>query len=119
MAISAADTVLAVVPMFHANAWGLAFACPMAGAKMVLPGPRLDGASVFNLMDAEGVTMSAGVPTVWMMLIETMRALGATIVDPADFPDFEELIEKSQENLVLNTDFKVGCCSSDDLAMFG
>jgi fatty-acyl-CoA synthase len=62
--------------MFHANAWATAYALPMVGAKMVMPGPKLDGESVFELMDAEGVTQSAGVPTVWMMLINTMRAKG-------------------------------------------
>ena len=67
------DTVLMVVPMFHANAWSLAYSLPMAGARIVLPGPKLDGESVFDLMDAEGVTMSAGVPTVWKMLLDTMH----------------------------------------------
>ncbi len=70
------DSFLPVVPMFHANAWATAYALPMAGAKIVMPGPKLDGDSVFELMDMEGVTQSAGVPTVWMMLIATMRAKG-------------------------------------------
>ncbi|WP_158806783.1 long-chain-fatty-acid--CoA ligase [Beijerinckia sp. L45] len=68
------DSVLCVVPMFHANAWALAFALPMSGAKMVLPGGKLDGASVFDLIEAEGVTMSAGVPTVWLMLLDYMTS---------------------------------------------
>lgn len=72
LAPGGADTVLCVVPMFHANAWALAFALPMCGAKMVLPGAKLDGASVFDLIEAEGVTMSAGVPTVWLMLLDYM-----------------------------------------------
>ena len=72
----ARDSCLVVVPMFHANAWAQIFALPMAGARMVLPGAKLDGASVFDLMDAEAITISAGVPTVWMMLIERMRAMG-------------------------------------------
>lgn len=76
LAPTALDSFLVVVPMFHANAWGLAFALPMAGAKMVLPGPKLDGGAVFDLMEVEDVTMSSGVPTVWMMLIEKMRAVG-------------------------------------------
>ena len=63
------DTVLPVVPMFHANAWGLPYACPMVGAKMVFPGFKMDGASVFELLDGEGVTLSAGVPTVWLELL--------------------------------------------------
>lgn len=72
----AGDSMLVVVPMFHANAWALAYALPMVGAKMVMPGAKLDGPSVFELMDSEDVTLSAGVPTVWMMLLARMRDLG-------------------------------------------
>ena len=72
----AQDSVLVIVPMFHANAWAMAYALPMAGTKMVLPGAKLDGASVFELMDTENVTISAGVPTVWMMLLATMKERG-------------------------------------------
>ncbi|MBV6423648.1 MAG: 3-methylmercaptopropionyl-CoA ligase [Steroidobacteraceae bacterium] len=68
--LSSSDSVLAIVPMFHANAWGLAFAVPAVGAKFVLPGARLDGASIFELMETEGVTLSAGVPTVWQGLLQ-------------------------------------------------
>lgn len=67
---------LPVVPMFHVNAWGLPYAAPMAGAPMVFPGRALDGASLFDLMDDEGVTCSQGVPTVWMGLITHMRKVG-------------------------------------------
>ncbi len=67
------DSVLVVVPMFHANAWGIAYSAPMSGAKLVLPGKELDGASVYELMDEEEVTISAGVPTVWLMLLQYMR----------------------------------------------
>jgi fatty-acyl-CoA synthase len=73
MGLSATDTVLPVVPMFHANAWGLAFSCPAAGAKLVMPGPKLDGASVHELLESEGVTFSAAVPTVWQMLLTHLR----------------------------------------------
>ncbi len=73
---SAQDSMLIIVPMFHANAWATAYALPMAGAKMVMPGAKLDGASVFELMDDEGVTISAGVPTVWMMLLAKMAEIG-------------------------------------------
>jgi fatty-acyl-CoA synthase len=73
MGISARDTVLPVVPMFHANAWGLAFSCAAAGAKMVMPGAKLDGASVHELLESEGVTFSAAVPTVWQMLLTHLR----------------------------------------------
>ena len=73
LALSARDTVLPVVPMFHANAWGLALSLPAVGAKMVLPGARLDGASVHELLETEGVTFSAAVPTVWQMLLTHLR----------------------------------------------
>ncbi len=63
------NTVLPVVPMFHANAWGLVYAAPMSGSALVLPGPALDGASIYALMDAEKVDISAGVPTVWLALL--------------------------------------------------
>ncbi len=72
LSLSDKDVVLPIVPLFHANAWGLAFNCPAVGAKMVMPGPKLDGASVYELMETEGVTFSAGVPTVWQMLLQHM-----------------------------------------------
>jgi 3-(methylthio)propionyl---CoA ligase len=68
--LSARDSVLPVVPMFHANAWSLPYACTMVGAKMVFPGPHLDGKSVYDLIEQEKVTLSAGVPTVWLMLLQ-------------------------------------------------
>ena len=70
------DRVMAVVPMFHVNAWGLPFAGPAAGAAMIMPGRHLDGASVAGLMNAERVTLSAGVPTVWLGLLQHLRASG-------------------------------------------
>ncbi len=70
LGIGADDVVLPVVPMFHVNAWGLPYACPMAGAKMVLPGPKLDGASLCRLFNEEQVTQSAGVPTIWAGLLD-------------------------------------------------
>ncbi|HEY2752958.1 long-chain-fatty-acid--CoA ligase [Phenylobacterium sp.] len=73
MGISAVDTVLPVVPMFHANAWGLAFSCAAVGAKLVMPGQKLDGASVHELLESEAVTFSAAVPTVWQMLLTHLR----------------------------------------------
>jgi fatty-acyl-CoA synthase len=73
MGLSARDVVLPVVPMFHANAWGLAFSAPAAGAKLVMPGAKLDGASVHELLETEGVTFSAAVPTVWQMLLQHLR----------------------------------------------
>ncbi len=77
--ISATDTVLPVVPMFHANAWGLAFSAPAVGAKLVMPGPKLDGASVHELLESEGVTFSAAVPTVWQMLLTHLRTTKGTL----------------------------------------
>lgn len=71
--LSAREVVLPVVPMFHVNAWGLPYSCPLAGAKMVFPGPHLDGKSLHELFEAEGVTMSAGVPTVWLGLLNYMQ----------------------------------------------
>jgi len=68
------DVVMPVVPMFHANAWGLPFACPAAGAKLVMPGGQLDGASLYELLDREKVTITAAVPTVWLGLLDFMRA---------------------------------------------
>ena len=70
LGLSARDVVLPVVPMFHANAWSLAYGCPSVGAKLVMPGKDLDGKSVYELMEAEGVTFAAGVPTVWLGLLQ-------------------------------------------------
>jgi fatty-acyl-CoA synthase len=71
---SAKDTMLPVVPLFHANSWGIAFSAPSMGTKLVMPGPKLDGASVYELLDTEKVTFTAGVPTVWLMLLSHMAA---------------------------------------------
>src|SRR5437762_5477334 len=71
---SASDTMLPVVPLFHANSWGIAFSAPSMGTKLVMPGPKLDGASVYELLDTEKVTYTAGVPTVWLMLLQYMEA---------------------------------------------
>jgi acyl-CoA synthetase (AMP-forming)/AMP-acid ligase II len=79
MALSAQDTVLPVVPMFHANAWGLIFACPAVGAKLVMPGARLDGSAIYELLETEGVTFSAAVPTVWQGLLDHLIASGARL----------------------------------------
>ncbi|MBL8395791.1 MAG: long-chain-fatty-acid--CoA ligase [Candidatus Accumulibacter sp.] len=70
LAIGAAETVLLVVPMFHVNAWGMPYAGAMSGARLVLPGPALDGASIYGLMRDEQVTLALGVPTVWLMLLQ-------------------------------------------------
>ena len=72
--ISSEETVMLIVPMFHANAWGTPYAAAMAGTKLVLPGPHLDGQSVYTLMRDERVTFSQGVPTVWLMMFQYVDA---------------------------------------------
>jgi acyl-CoA synthetase (AMP-forming)/AMP-acid ligase II len=76
MCLSARDAILPVVPMFHVNAWGAPHAAPLTGAKLVLPGKDLDGKSLYELMESERVTFSAGVPTVWLGLLNYMREAG-------------------------------------------
>jgi fatty-acyl-CoA synthase len=70
LGLSARETVLPIVPMFHINGWCIPYAALIGGAKLVLPGPRLDGAALYELMEAEQVTVSAGVPTVWLGLLQ-------------------------------------------------
>jgi len=74
MAMSAMDTVLLAVPLFHVNAWGVPFAAAMCGAKLVLPGPRLDGKSLYTLLQDEQITFTLGVPTLWMGLFEYLAS---------------------------------------------
>jgi len=76
MDFSARDCLLPVVPMFHVNAWGIAYTAPMVGAKLVLPGPALDGKSLVSLFNDEQVTMSAGVPTIWAGLLAHLESSG-------------------------------------------
>jgi 3-(methylthio)propionyl---CoA ligase len=73
------DMVLPVVPLFHANGWSLALTAPMAGATMVMPGPKLDGASVYELLNEFKVTCTAAVPTVWLMLLQHLEATGGKL----------------------------------------
>lgn len=70
--------ILPVVPMFHVNSWGLPYAAPLVGANLIMPGPKLDGTSVFDLMESEKVTASWGVPTVWMVLRAEIESRDAT-----------------------------------------
>ncbi len=79
VALTAGDTVLVAVPMFHANGWGLPFAAPAAGAKLVLPGRHTDGASLARLMRDEGVTVAVGVQTVWLGVIDHLDAAGGEL----------------------------------------
>ena len=74
--IAARDVVMPVVPMFHVNAWGVPYIASAAGAKLVMPGPKLDGESLARLIDAEQVTLSLGVPTIWMGLLAGLKATG-------------------------------------------
>ncbi len=76
LSLSASEAILPVVPMFHINAWCLPYAAPIAGAKLVLPGPRLDGQSLYELMESEAVTVSAGVPTIWQALLAHVEQHG-------------------------------------------
>jgi acyl-CoA synthetase (AMP-forming)/AMP-acid ligase II len=71
--LGASEVVLPVVPMFHVNAWGVPYAAALAGVKLVLPGPNLDGASLFELLESERVTLSLGVPTVWLALLQHLE----------------------------------------------
>lgn len=76
MGISSRDVILPVVPMFHANAWGLGQSAPMIGAKLVMPGGKMDGASIYELLETEKVTFTAAVPTVWLMLLQYLEETG-------------------------------------------
>ena len=76
LSLSAQETVLPVVPMFHINAWCVPYSALVGGAKLVLPGPKLDGASLHELLEAEEVTLAAGVPTIWMGLIQHVEQHG-------------------------------------------
>ncbi len=77
MNLSSTDCVLPVVPLFHVNAWGVPYSCLMVGAKLVFPGPKMgDGATLYELMDSEGVTMALGVPTVWLALLQYCASEG-------------------------------------------
>ena len=76
MSMSARDAILPVVPMFHVNAWGIPYSAALTGAKLVFPGPGLDGKSVYELIESEQVTYAAGVPTVWQMLLSHVQGKG-------------------------------------------
>lgn len=79
LALTARDVVLPVVPMFHVNAWGTPYCSAMVGAQMVLPGPNLDGESLVNLIEGQGVTIALGVPTIWLGLLGYARKAGAKL----------------------------------------
>jgi len=73
MCVSARDSILPVVPMFHVNAWGIPYTAAMTGAKLVFPGPAMDGKSIYELIESEKVSYAAGVPTVWQMMLSHMQ----------------------------------------------
>ena len=73
LGVSQRETILPIVPMFHINGWCIPYAAMIGGAKLVLPGPRLDGAGLYEMMEAEKVTVSAGVPTVWLALVQHLE----------------------------------------------
>jgi fatty-acyl-CoA synthase len=81
MGISSCDVVMPVVPMFHANCWGLALTAPMQGATLVMPGAKLDGASIYELLETQRVSFTAAVPTVWMMLLQYLEDNKARLPD--------------------------------------
>ncbi|MCA1297886.1 long-chain-fatty-acid--CoA ligase [Stappia indica] len=76
LGLASRDRVMPVVPLFHANGWSLAFSCPLSGAAMVLPGPRMDGEAIWELLDSEKVTLTAAVPTVWLALLQYLEKTG-------------------------------------------
>lgn len=76
LALTPRETVLLVVPMYHANAWGVVYSAPSVGAKLVLPGMKMDGQSIYDQIEEEGVTFSAAVPTVWQGLLQHLRTTG-------------------------------------------
>ena len=100
--LSACDVVLPVVPMFHVNAWGLPYNCAAVGAKLVFPGAGMDGKSLYELFEAEGVTVTAGVPTIWLGLLNYLKqnnlkfstvnrtVIGGSACPPAMIESFEE-----------------------------
>src|SRR5262249_59632889 len=79
--VSASEVILPIVPLFHANGWSLAFAAPMAGASLVMPGMKLDGASVYEMLTKYKVSSTAGVPTVWLMLLQYLETTGSQLPD--------------------------------------
>ena len=84
--LASRDRMMPVVPLFHANGWSTAFVCPMVGASMVMPGAGMDGESIYQILTEERVTMTAAVPTVWLMLLQHMDKIGGSL------PDLENVV---------------------------
>jgi fatty-acyl-CoA synthase len=79
MGVTSRDVVLPVVPMFHANCWGIALTAPMVGSTLVMPGAKLDGAAIYELLNEQRVSFTAAVPTVWLMLLQYLEANNAKL----------------------------------------
>lgn len=106
IALTGSDSLLVAVPMFHANGWGLPFAAPAVGAKLVLPGRQADGASLARLMREEGVTVAAGVQTVWLGVLDHLDAVGG------DLPALERIIiggSSCPDALIRRMEDRLGC----------
>jgi 3-(methylthio)propionyl---CoA ligase len=107
MALTVRDALLVAVPMFHANGWGLPFAAPAVGAKLVLPGRHADGASLATLMRDEAVTVAAGVPTVWLGVLDHLESAGG------DLPDLKRVLiggSSCQDALIRRMEDRLGVC---------
>ena len=108
LALSARDTVMPVVPMFHVNAWGVPYVAAAVGSRLVLPGPGLDGKSLVKLIDGHKVTLALGVPTIWMGLLQALEATGSkaqsmtrTVVGGAALPSSMIPIFRDKYNVEL------------------
>jgi acyl-CoA synthetase (AMP-forming)/AMP-acid ligase II len=124
LGLKSTDSVLPVVPMFHANAWGLPFAVPATGGKLVLPGRHADGASLARLIAAEEVTIAVGVPTVWLGLCEHLEATGLQlpslkriVVGGASMP--HALMERIEKRLDVMVQTSWGMTELSPVGTFG
>jgi fatty-acyl-CoA synthase len=124
MSVSSRDIALPVVPMFHANCWGLALTCPMIGAAMVMPGAKLDGPSIYELLDTYRVTFTAAVPTVWLMLLQHLEAndlklpyLNHVVIGGSACP--RAMIQKFQDNYDVNVCHAWGMTEMSPLGTLG
>jgi fatty-acyl-CoA synthase len=124
MDVGARDVVLPVVPMFHANCWGLALTTPMAGATLIMPGAKLDGASIYELLDTYRVTFTAAVPTVWLMLLNHLEAnnlklpyLKKVVIGGSACP--RAMVQKFQDNYGVNVIHAWGMTEMSPLGTLG
>jgi fatty-acyl-CoA synthase len=124
MGVSSRDVIMPVVPMFHANCWGLALTSPMIGAAMVMPGAKLDGPSIYELLDKYRVTFSAAVPTIWLMLLQHLEATGSklpylkhVVIGGSAAP--RAMIQKFQDNYGVNICHAWGMTEMSPLGTLG